>query len=174
MISTANSAGGKPRLMITDSAVEDLVTEVVRFPDHENAFGIVGLTFANGSMVITGIIPPASMDIVRRESTAKFGGDDLAAAVEWMDTNYSLLHPDDKDQKAEFTFFWKGHTHQQIRYPHYSSTDFQSILDAVKKYGMDKVVGVLGLIDRKEGSMRSEIVKTGVVAKELKRLGIEL
>lgn len=148
--------------MITEEAADDLVTEVIRFPSHENACGIVGLTFTNGSMAITGIIPAASMDIVRNESTAKFGGENLKAAVEWMETNFDLLHPDDVKAKAEFTFFWKGHTHQQIKYPHYSSTDEQSILDAVKKYGMEKAVGVLGLIDHKEDSLHANLVKTGL------------
>lgn len=167
MTSIAANVGGKPRLMVTEEAADDLVTEVIRYPGHENACGLVGLTFANGSMAITGIIPASPMDIVRRESTAQFGGDTLAAAVEWMDINYGLLHPEDVKAKAEFTFFWKAHTHQQLKYSHFSSTDNKSILDAVKKHGMQKAIGVLGIIDRMEGTKRSNLGRTGLTAKRL-------
>jgi hypothetical protein len=133
--------------MITNEAAADLAQEALKFLHRETACGLVGLIFSDAAIAITGIIPPSVMDIVRNVTTTQFGGENLAAAAEWLQVNYNLIHKE--ADKPKFAFLWKGHSHHQLNYDHFSSTDEDSILEAVN-LGLDVAIGALTLIDRND------------------------
>lgn len=143
-----------PKLLITTEAAQDLAREALKFPNRETACGLVGLILSNGTVAITGIIAPSAMDIIRNVATTQFGGENLAAATEWLQVNYGLIH---KKETAKFAFLWKGHSHHQLGFDHFSSTDEESILDAVQKYGLEVAIGVLTLIDEDKSVVHTEM-----------------
>lgn len=166
MISMIDSAD--PQLLVTTQTLRELTAETLKFPTIETACGLVGMTLSSGQIVIAGIIPPSARDIVRRVATVKFGGENLEAAVVWDEENFERIHKDDKT--AKFSFIWKKHSHHGLDYDHFSLTDENSILDAVKKYGMEFAIGILALIPENKSVIRTKNQMEGTISVESETL----
>ncbi|KKQ92634.1 MAG: hypothetical protein UT17_C0001G0013 [Candidatus Woesebacteria bacterium GW2011_GWB1_39_10] len=163
MTSTAGSATD-PRVLITRKVLRELSAETLKYPNIETACGLVGMVLANGTIVIAGVIPPSTRDIVRRQATVKFGGEGLSAAVLWMEANFANIHKN--DSVANFSFIWKKHSHHGLGYNHFSQTDVNSIVEAVEKYKMEFAIGILALIPENRSTVHTRGQMKGTVSVE--------
>lgn len=160
-----NDAVRYPKLLVTSEAAKSLAEIALAYPHIETAGGVAGLIINQGeSIIVTNIIPPSVMDIVRHVTTVKFGGDILADAAEWLMTDFELLHPADiNNKKFEFFYLGKAHSHHGLGFNQFSSTDENSILESVQKFGLKTNVWPLLLIDENKstihtrGSIRVEV-----------------
>lgn len=139
-----------PPVYITEVAAAAMYSETISHYDIETGWGLYGLRFGDGAILIYGILKPFQSDVVRRTATTQVGGPDMANALRWLKSNHELLvkHSTTKEhvEPPEFMFLWKGHSHHTMGLRQYSGTDVSSIVEAVEKDGMPLAIGPLANI----------------------------
>jgi hypothetical protein len=141
-----------PPVYITEVAAAEMYKETIRHYDIETGWGLYGLEFSDGAILIYGTLLPLEEDIVRRTATTEVGGTDMVNALRWLKSNHELLLKHSKTargvQPPKFMFLWKGHSHHTMGLKQYSGTDNTSIIEAVEKDGMKVAIGPLANIIR--------------------------
>lgn len=136
-----------PPVYITELAVLGMYDETMKHPNIETGWGMYGLEFPNGTILVYNILPMFDDDIVRRVSTTEVGGSNMVDSLNWLKSNHELMLKQSKNEKRtqspQLTYLWKGHSHHKLGLKRYSHTDTTSIVEAVEKDGMKVAIGPL-------------------------------
>jgi hypothetical protein len=164
MTSTGTS-NSRPNIIVTEDVMKELNKEALRYPDRETACGVVGLIYEDGTIALTGTIPAPALDVVRNVATAQLGGKDLKAAYDWLHANFGAINHG-KETKVLFAFIGKAHSHQKIAFHTFSSTDEESILEAVRDLDSEVAVWPLLLISEFKSQIRTVGQMEGTISVE--------
>jgi hypothetical protein len=138
----------KPTVLVTEKALADMTLEVLENPDIETAWGLVGFIFGGGeTVIVTNVVRPDPTEVARQYATTNLGGDQQVEALRWLTANYELIRSHKGvTTEATYGFLFKGHSHHQLGFSGYSSTDFSSLVESVEKDGLVVAIGPLANI----------------------------
>ncbi len=138
-----------PRLEITSEALDIMTEEVLKYYWIETSWGIYGIRYNDGSILIAGVLTPSEDDVVRRSANTEFGQALFGKEMQWLRANWGFMKKGVKDHEdTTLVFLFKGHSHHRLGVRRYSGVDETSIRDAVITVGMDVAVGPLANIDQ--------------------------
>lgn len=138
-----------PKLEITSEALDIMTEEVLKYYWIETSWGIYGIRYNDGSILIAGVLTPNDNDVVRRNFNTEFGQALFGKEMQWLRANWGFMKKSIKDHEdTTLVFLFKGHSHHRLGVRRYSGVDETSIRDAVITVGMDVAVGPLANIDQ--------------------------
>lgn len=147
----------KPTILVTETALADMTLEVLENPNIETAWGLVGFYFGDGeTVIVSNVVRPDQAEVARQVARTNLGGDLQVQALNWLTANYQLIKTHrGVTTEAKYGFLFKGHSHHQLGFSGYSSTDFASLVESVEKDGLVVSIGPLANIKEHKHSVSS-------------------